>query len=185
MDLTGQRFGRLVVVSRAGSARCVTRITSTGAKWDCLCDCGRTKAMRGNDLRSGSSTSCGRGECRPATKPSGLGMARAIYAAYRCRARGRAGRPTPKRTFELTFEQFLELTAQPCTYCGRPPETSAWNGKMNGAFVYNGLDRVDNDLGYTLDNVVACCGRCNLMKRDLSAGDFIDQCRRIAERSRG
>lgn len=108
-------------------------------------------------------------------------MARAIYAAYRCRARGRSDRPTPTREFEITFEQFLNLTAQPCTYCGNQPETSAWNGRANGSFVYNGLDRVDNDRGYTIDNVVACCGLCNLMKRGLSVSDFIKQCRRIAD----
>ncbi len=101
-------------------------------------------------------------------------MARAIYAAYRCNAH------TRNREFEISFDEFLQLTAQPCAYCGQPPETTAWNGKMNGAFTYNGLDRVDNELGYAPRNVVTCCSVCNLMKRDLSVSDFIERCRRVA-----
>lgn len=52
-DLTGQRFGRLVALRRAGS-------TKTGnAKWECLCDCGNGHVTRAAALRSGHSSSCG------------------------------------------------------------------------------------------------------------------------------
>lgn len=57
IDLTGQRFGRLVVVERAPD-----HITSCGQKsvaWTCLCDCGTTKTVRSNELRKGSTISCG------------------------------------------------------------------------------------------------------------------------------
>lgn len=51
-DLTGKRFGRLVVLERSGHI---------GAKvaWLCKCDCGNTKRIRGEFLRRGSTTSCG------------------------------------------------------------------------------------------------------------------------------
>lgn len=51
IDLTGQRFGRLVVVERAGS--------EGPARWRCRCDCGTEKTVPGVGLRSGSSKSCG------------------------------------------------------------------------------------------------------------------------------
>lgn len=52
-DLCGIRFGKVVVVERAGS-------TSAGqATWKCQCDCGIEKAIRGADLRNGHTTSCG------------------------------------------------------------------------------------------------------------------------------
>ena len=52
-DLTGQRFGRLVVIRRAGS-------TPRGlATWWCNCDCGNEVTVRGADMRSGRSKSCG------------------------------------------------------------------------------------------------------------------------------
>ena len=56
-DLTGKRFGRLVVTGRAPSF-----ITPKGKKqiaWNVLCDCGTEKIVRGCDLRSGSTISCG------------------------------------------------------------------------------------------------------------------------------
>lgn len=53
IDLTGQRFGRLVVISFAG------RNKQNYAMWNCTCDCGGHITTRGADLRNGSTTSCG------------------------------------------------------------------------------------------------------------------------------
>lgn len=47
-DLSGKVFGRLTVISYAGDY-----------KWNCICSCGSQKAVRGSDLRSGRTTSCG------------------------------------------------------------------------------------------------------------------------------
>lgn len=51
-DLTGQRFGALVVVGRAG-----TRLRK--AVWRCRCDCGGETETFGNNLVRGGATSCG------------------------------------------------------------------------------------------------------------------------------
>lgn len=53
LDLVGQRFGRLVVTSRAGSS------ARGKACWQCLCDCGREVVRQGPSLRSGRTGSCG------------------------------------------------------------------------------------------------------------------------------
>ncbi len=53
IDLTGQKFGRLTVIERAGS-------TKHGAtKWLCKCECGKEKIVIGDELRKGNTTSCG------------------------------------------------------------------------------------------------------------------------------
>lgn len=52
-DITGQRFGKLVVLGK-GESKGPGRTT-----WNCLCDCGNKKTIRGDALKSGSSTSCG------------------------------------------------------------------------------------------------------------------------------
>ena len=52
IDMTGQRFGRLVVKERA-----VNRGEQT--YWICICDCGNTKVARASDLRRGHTKSCG------------------------------------------------------------------------------------------------------------------------------
>lgn len=54
INLTGMRFGRLVVLNKS-------RQTKKDGKpmWDCLCDCGKFKTARGATLRNGRTTSCG------------------------------------------------------------------------------------------------------------------------------
>ena len=46
--------------------------------------------------------------------------------------------------------------------------------------IFNGLDRINNDLGYKISNIVSCCGVCNIMKKRLTVEQFIDQARKIA-----
>lgn len=53
IDLTGKRFGRLLVVGRHGY------IKGKYIAWKCLCDCGQTTIVRGSSLRSGNTRSCG------------------------------------------------------------------------------------------------------------------------------
>ena len=52
VDLTGQKFGRLTVVSYAG-------VDKQQAYWGCICECGTAKKVRANSLRSGHTQSCG------------------------------------------------------------------------------------------------------------------------------
>lgn len=53
IDLTGQRFGRLVVLEFSGYDK------NHKALWNCKCDCGEQKVVRANELRSGKTHSCG------------------------------------------------------------------------------------------------------------------------------
>ena len=56
LDLTGQRFGRLLVIKKAESIR---RKNSTEVRWLCQCDCGNETIVRSTSLRSGRTVSCG------------------------------------------------------------------------------------------------------------------------------
>ena len=53
VDLTGNRFGRLVVLELHEVAK------SRGARWLCKCDCGETVLVYRKELRSGDTQSCG------------------------------------------------------------------------------------------------------------------------------
>lgn len=53
IDLTSQRFGRLVVLEKAGYDK------NGGAMWRCQCDCGNETIVRGSSLRRGDTRSCG------------------------------------------------------------------------------------------------------------------------------
>jgi hypothetical protein len=54
----------------------------------------------------------------------------------------------------LTIEFIKRQFSLPCSYCG----TNS---------VQKSLDRIDNSKGHTTDNVVACCIRCNYIRRDI------------------
>jgi len=68
--------------------------------------------------------------------------------------------------FVLTEDQFATFWQQPCHYCGDSIDTI-------------GLDRIYNNLGYSLDNVVSCCTFCNRMKLNHTQEEFFDHVDRI------
>jgi len=76
---------------------------------------------------------------------------------------------TRKIPFDLTYREFLTYWQKPCAYCGTPISTI-------------GLDRKDNTLGYTANNVGSCCAACNWMKGDGTVEEFLDRCLRVARR---
>jgi hypothetical protein len=157
IDLTGQKFGRLTVIERAYPNTKNNRI-----KWLCKCECGKEKSIRAEDLRSGAIKSCG---CLKRLSP-GLGNMRNIIRAYKNRAKRRG------LEYKLTDEQFAKITQQNCYYCGAKPNQIAKQLNGNGEYIYNGLDRTDNTKGYTIDNIVSCCGICNMAKQKLTIQEF-------------
>ena len=54
-DLTGQRFGRLVVISYNEEVSKKKK----GSHWNCKCDCGNVTVVWGGSLRKGNTNSCG------------------------------------------------------------------------------------------------------------------------------
>ena len=56
IDITGQRFGRLVVLHRDESK---PKGHGHKAYWICKCDCGNIKSIKGESLRRGLTKSCG------------------------------------------------------------------------------------------------------------------------------
>lgn len=54
IDLTGQRFGRLVVLQKSAQ-----KSKNGSAMWECRCDCGNKVAVSAKHLKSGATKSCG------------------------------------------------------------------------------------------------------------------------------
>lgn len=81
--------------------------------------------------------------------------------------------------FELSREEFEFFIFQNCYYCGEPPSLRIIN---NCTLICNGIDRIDNSLGYFKENCVAACKMCNVMKSSKDRDDFINHCRKISER---
>lgn len=55
--------------------------------------------------------------------------------------------------WNLSFAEFKILIKQTCYYCQNNLGKHIHSG--------SGLDRIDNTKGYTIDNVLPCCGICN------------------------
>jgi len=58
-------------------------------------------------------------------------------------------------------------------------------GQYASPYIYNGLDRIDNEKGYLLDNVTPCCKICNQAKHALSLDDFLAWCQRLINFQKG
>ena len=52
IDLTGNRYGKLVVLRRVNTGK-------PRAWWECQCDCGKTSIVPSDSLQSGNTASCG------------------------------------------------------------------------------------------------------------------------------
>lgn len=73
------------------------------------------------------------------------------------------------REFTLTPEQFIEFLGVSCYYCGENLDAIR-------------LDRVDNSKGYTRENVVSCCPKCNFAKgHKLSPEQFIELAKKVSK----
>lgn len=88
------------------------------------------------------------------------------YTRYRQNAKNK------NRNFDLSEADFTEMTKRQCIYCGEYSDT--YEGEP-----FNGIDRVDSNLGYSIDNCVPCCATCNRMKLDLDINDWISKMKQI------
>lgn len=79
--------------------------------------------------------------------------------------------------YELTKEQFKNLVTQDCYYCGAKPKI--YNSYKYTSVYMNGIDRIDNSIGYVIDNCVPCCKFCNQMKMEKSQYDFLNKIKEI------
>jgi len=162
VDEIGNRYGHVVVIGRAPNGH------RQHVRWVYRCDCGNERVAAGTNLRNGSIRSCG---CRHG-KPKYWAALSQCYNQYKQNARRR------RLPFELTIEQFLDITQKDCSYCGaeasnvyRPVRQTDRSGSV--PYIYNGIDRIDNSLGYISGNIAPCCSRCNWSKKDMTQDEFL------------
>ena len=67
--------------------------------------------------------------------------------------------------FELEQEMFDFIISKECYICG----------KQNSENHQNGIDRIDNSIGYIFENCKSCCSECNKMKRVLEFEIMLDK----------
>ncbi len=154
LNLAGQKIGILIVLYWNNEFK----------KWNCRCGCGKevlkeTSALR---RRIGGKKSCG---CQAygylhQKKPDFQAQKNHIFNSYRCGAR--------KRNIDFSLDKtiFFGLINKNCHYCNIEADKTCNYIGYESNFRYNGIDRVNNKEGYTVDNCVPCCTFCNLSKND-------------------
>lgn len=91
----------------------------------------------------------------------------------------RSGANSRNLEWELTENDFKKLITSNCAYCGNIPCKRQSVSYKKEYELVNGIDRIDSTKGYTLDNCVPCCSKCNLMKSNFKKEDFLNHISKI------
>lgn len=175
-EIAGNTYGKWTVLE----------VFKDGRYWMCksVCVCNKIKIHRMNVLTGGKSKSCK--SCRDRSSwdrkiPKPLTDENAftkVYGSYRNKATRK------KLPFSLSREITKYLMLKNCFYCDEKPSnvTPAPPDRKGLVFTYNGLDRLDSNKGYDINNVLPCCKYCNRMKSDLTFDEFIQRIMKISKR---
>jgi hypothetical protein len=175
IDLIGKTFGILTVIEKAGKNKWGSNL------WKCQCACGNIKVVIRRTLVNGATKSCGCLQKSIVSEKNSIEFGQAtkntLFYIYKQGAKAR------NIEFNLEKNYFLSLTSQNCHYCGKEPLQIIKNICNNGDYIYNGIDRVDNNKGYIFGNVVSCCGTCNKAKMIMSTDEFLSWIERVYNHS--
>lgn len=160
-DFTGVRFKELVAIR-------FYKKENKKSYWVFLCDCGNEKVKSIKDAQRKKIKKCncqikGPNSLVHNYKHSGL------YLRYR--------RCAIRRNYEfnISTDFFESLIFSNCHYCNSEPSTIYKDNRANyNTYIYNGIDRKNNSIGYTQENCVTCCKICNRAKLDMTYEDYKD-----------
>lgn len=188
-DYAAQRFDRIFTLYPER----IKGPTQKRTVWICICSCGKQCKVSINQLINQRKWNT-RLSCGCFKKPGAIEPAwRDYLRTYQKGAKDRG------YLFSLKESQFKELCSRNCYYCGEAPKeyTGYYKRQKRWAKNYstnfddsyyqeslirvNGIDRIDNNQGYTESNCVACCTKCNLGKQQLTKEEFLTWAKRIVE----
>lgn len=164
-DLTGQVFNKLEFIK-------FEIFKNNHSYWNVKCYCGNIFITQATSVKNGTVKSCG---CSRRLE-NGEASFNHLFAT-----RKRNAVSSRNLKWDLNKEQFKILSKQNCYYCGVEPQQKHEGYSFYGEYIYNGIDRINNQIGYIIDNCVSCCKKCNFMKGTLCHTDFINQIKQICK----
>lgn len=177
VNMMGKKVGFLTVVGLVSTSK----RNGVGTVWRCECVCGEFRNVWYDSLKTGSTKSCGckSVEMRRATvgRPPDFAAISRVLRMYKWNAKIRG------LEFNLSRETMVSFIKKDCHYCGVGPSSLVKPmNETDGDYAYNGIDRMDSNLGYDESNCVTACRHCNLAKHDMPYDTFIALVQRIAAR---
>lgn len=172
IDLAGQRNFMVVMIEPTSK-----RSKGGYAVWKLQCDCGKIFERPSYCFIRKTVTSCGCTRPKPVGRtplPNKGAYINQLFSTYKKGAKERS------LEFNLTKDECRDLFEQNCHYCGSEPPIKKMTN-LSGEYAWNGIDRKDNNVGYTLENCVTCCKACNFAKVTLPYDDFLSLVKRIYE----
>jgi hypothetical protein len=172
-DISGKRFGKLIVIKREKIQRSGTVL------WECKCDCGITKIIRGTLLKNGVTTSCGCNKKNTGNKSgkwSGFGEISGSYW-YNIEYRSKLQKHEFTITIQEAWEQFQKQQGK-CLLTGKYL-TFAKNYRNSKSTQTASLDRIDSSKGYVAGNICWVDKDINKMKLNHSIKHFIELCNMV------
>ncbi|KKN91257.1 hypothetical protein LCGC14_0221250 [marine sediment metagenome] len=143
IDLTGKRFGRLVVICRDKKNRFGTLC------WLCLCDCGKEKIILCGSLKSGKTKSCG---CLRKEIISKI-MTKHGHTKNRKQSQVyRSWYHIIQRCTNSNTKDYRWYGSRGITVCERWLKFENFLEDMGEAPIGYQIDRLDNNKGYYLEN---------------------------------
>ena len=156
IDLTGKRFGKLTVISFAGTKHIGKQAIAT---WKCKCDCGNETIVNSQDIRTGHTKSCGcyfnNGFSNTREKQKHGLTSHPLYDIWRG-IRQRCYRPTDKYKKERYKDRNIFVCEEWLHDFKAFYDWSIANGwndeKLPNGYHKLTIDRINNDKGYSPDN---------------------------------
>ena len=167
-DLTNQKFGELLVLSRAPN-------DSHGkTRWNCKCSCGRLKMINAASLIRKLSKTCGTCE-----RKNFLGFEDISGVYFRKVRQGALGRDLD---FRITAKDVWDQYQKQKEKCALSSlhihfETNQDKARLQTA----SIDRIDSTKGYTIDNIQIIHKRLNRIKGITPDQEFIQWCNAVAK----
>lgn len=138
----------------------------------CECFCGEIFIVRSENIKNETTRSCGCYTSKLMSNkkllPNNKGAINKFYNNYKQTSLRK------KLNFDLSLDEFLLFINDNCHYCGAEPILRKFMGsnKKYKSLKCNGIDRIDNNKGYSLKNCIPCCSFCNAAKSDFSLEEF-------------
>jgi len=191
IDYTGKRIGYMTILGRVSDDQKLVK-NDKYVQWQARCDCGNEVILDSRQIRRTPNRSCG---CQWRVHAPLFSRDPKETNINNYMSRYKGGAKKRHLSWSLTKDEFERFIFSSCYYCGALPSIAqnvfnktrykqvrseqAKRRHEDGLIRTNGIDRIDSNLGYSLDNCVTSCKDCNYGKHVKTTEEFLKWINRV------